>query len=156
MNTKNKNIIKDILQATPLLSMASITKDGKSWICTAFYAYDDKLKLYFLTPPTTQHSKNLEKNASVAISVFDTHQNPDDKKRGLQIFGACHKAAGNEIEKGLRIYGKRFVDFGKKILSPEDIEKSKMHSRFYVVVPQKIKIFDELVFGEEIWVTVVI
>lgn len=42
----NKSI-NEILSGNTLLSMASI-KDGKeSWIHTAYYAYSDKLRLYY-------------------------------------------------------------------------------------------------------------
>ncbi len=144
----------EILDANTLFSVASI-KDGKeSWINTAYFAYNHKLTFYFLTPTTAQHSKNVKENGSVAVSIFDTHQAVTGKKRGLQIFGTCHQATGKEIKEGIQVYGKRFSGFGERIHAPDDFEKFKMESRIYVVIPHTIKIFEEVVFGEEKWVTV--
>lgn len=154
MNVKTRHSITDILKANTLFSMASI-RDGKvSWINTAYFAYIPELKLFFLTPPTAQHSKNVEINNSVAISIFDSHQVVTGKKRGLQVFGVCHRAAGKEIKEGIRMYGKRFSGFAARVKALEDFERLKMESRIYVVVPHVIKIFDEVIFGEEKWVTV--
>ena len=149
----NKSL-SEILESNVLFSVASIKGGKESWINTAYYAYSNKLKFYFLTPPTTQHSKNIKHNDSVAVSIFDTHQAVTGKKRGLQIFGTSHRAMGKEIEDGIQVYGKRFSGFGERIHTPDDFEKFKMESRIYVVDPRVIKIFDEVIFGEEQWVTV--
>lgn len=146
--------IAEILKSNVLFSMASIKDKKESWINTAYFAYSNKLIFYFLTPPTTQHSKNIKHNDSVALSVFDTHQVVTGKKRGLQIFGTCHRATGKEIGEGIQVYGKRFTGFRERIHTPDDFEKFKMESRIYVIVPHAIKIFDEVNFGEEKWVTV--
>jgi len=146
--------LKEVLEANVLLSMASIKDRKESWINTVYFAYSDKLKFYFLTPPTAQHSQNIEKKKSVALSIFDSHQAVTGKKRGLQIFGECHRAREEEIKEGIKIYGKRFFGFAARVKVPEDFERLKMESRIYVIVPHSIKIFDEIVFGEEKWVTV--
>lgn len=146
--------LSEILETSTLFSVASI-KDGKeSWINTAYFAYNDQLEFYFLTPTTAQHSKNVKENGSVAVSIFDSHQAVTGKKRGLQIFGTCHRATGKEIKEGIQVYGKRFSGFGERIHTPDDFEKFRMESRIYVVVPNVIKIFDEVVCGEEKWVIV--
>ena len=149
----NKSL-NEILGNNTLLAVASIKDGGESWINTVYFAYNDKLILYFLTPPTAQHSKNIEKNNSVAISIFDSHQRVTGKKRGLQIFGICRRAREKEVKEGIRIYGKRFAAFAARVHSPNDFEKLKMESRIYVVIPRAIKIFDQVIFGEEKWVTV--
>lgn len=146
--------LNKILKSNVLFSMASIKESNESWINTAYFAYSDKLTFYFLTPPTAQHSKNVEENNSVAVSIFDSRQVVTGKKRGLQIFGICRRAKGEEIYEGIKIYGKRFSAFAAGIKRPEDFETNKMESRVYVIVPHTIKIFDEVIFGEEKWVTV--
>ena len=149
----NKSL-NGIFSSNILLSMASI-KDGKdSWINTAYYAYSSSLKLYYVSPPSTQHSKNIDRNTSVAVSIFDTHQNPTDQKSGLQIFGMCRQATGEEVAEGLTLYSERFPWLSKYIKTPEDFDKGILESKLYIITPHTIKILDEAVFGEEKWVTV--
>lgn len=134
--------------------MATVKDEAESWINTVCFSFTPDFNLYFLTYPTAQHSKNLEKNNSVAVTVFDTHQEP--KKRGLQIFGIGEKVGGLELAKAIANYAVRFPWLPKYITRPEDFAKTVLTSRFYVVRPKMIKIFDEKLFGKETWVTVLI
>jgi uncharacterized protein YhbP (UPF0306 family) len=154
--TINKSI-SEILNANTLLSMANIRKtDGEteSWICTAFYAFNNALDLYILTPPDTQHIQNLEYSKSVAVAIYDSHQEPTKHKRGLQVFGHCERAEGLKLVDGYRLYASRFVWLPDFIKRPEDFAKGIIQSKLFVICPQEIKIFHEPIFGEEIWVTV--
>lgn len=148
--------ITEILKPNILLSMASIKDKRESWINTVYFAYTTKLKLFFLTPTTAQHSKNVEENNSIAVSIFDSHQEVTGKKRGLQVFGVCRRAEGKEVKEGIAVYGRRFSGFAARVKALEDFERLKMESRIYVVTPHTIKIFDEVIFGEEKWVTVTV
>ena len=153
-DNKIRDSIEAIINSNTLLSMASI-KDGKeSWINTVYYAYDPQLIFYFLTSPTTQHSKNIEKHPSVAVSIFDTHQNPTDKKSGIQLFGSCHRVVDEEVAEGLRLYTERFTWLANYIKEPKDFDKGILESKLYVITPHTIKLFDEVIFGEEKWVIV--
>ncbi|MBI3955630.1 hypothetical protein HY339_00040 [Candidatus Gottesmanbacteria bacterium] len=143
-----------ILSSNTLLSMASIKDGTESWIHTAYYAYSSKLSLYYLSSPSAQHSKNVEQSQSVAVSIFDTHQNPTDKKRGVQLFGTCHRAVGGEVAEGLRLYTERFSWLANYIKEPRDFDKGTLESKLYIITPRTIKLFDEAVFGEEKWVII--
>ncbi len=134
--------------------MASIKSGKESWIHTAFYAYSSKLRLYYVSPPSAQHSNNIGQNESVAVSIFDTHQNPTDEKSGVQIFGMCRQAAGEDVVEGLKLYSERFSWLSKYIKTPEDFDKGILESKLYIITPQTIKILDEAVYGEEKWVIV--
>lgn len=149
----NKSL-NEIFLSNTLLSMASIKDEKESWIHTAYYAYSDKLRLYYLSAPSAQHSKNVESTPSIAVSIFDTHQAPESKKRGLQVFGQCRQAVGQEVAEGLTFYTERFPWIMKYITEPEDFDKGVLESKLYIIVPHTIKIFDEAMFGEEEWVVV--
>lgn len=146
--------LNKILSGNTLLSMASIKSGKESWIHTAFYAYSSRLHFYYVSPPSAQHSNNIGQNPSVAVSIFDTHQNPTDKKSGLQLFGTCRQAAGEEVAEGLKLYSERFPWLSKYIKTPEDFDKGILESKLYVIIPSSIKMLDESVFGEEKWVVV--
>lgn len=150
----NKSL-SQILNSNVLLSLATIKSDGKqskSWINTAYFCFGPTLNFYILTPPQTQHSKNLEKNSSVAISIFDSRQTSSGK-RGLQIFGNCAIASNKNIIEGYALYSARFPGLKQVIKSPADFDKDIIKSKLYKITPLQIKIFDEITFGEETWIT---
>jgi len=146
-----------ILDSNVLLSMATIKNKKESYINTVYYAYSNSLNFYYLSPPSAEHSKNLEKNTSVAASIFDSAQKlPTAKKSGLQIFGESKLAKGKELLEGLSLYAARYVWIVKYIKSPKDFFKRIIESKLYIIKPETIKIFDETTFGNEVWVTVTI
>lgn len=153
--TLNKSL-NEIVSGNILLSMASIKAGNTSWINTAYFGYTSKLALYFLSPPTAQHSQNILLNGAVAVSIFDSHQLSASQKRGIQLFGVCRRAVGLEIAEGLDVYSERFPSISGVIKSPEDFDKGIIKSKLYIILPKEIKIFDEQIFGEEKWVTVIL
>ena len=147
--------IKQILSSNTLFSMSSINKDNTPWINTAFYSFDENLNLYFLSDPNTIHTKNISDKKTVAVNIFDSHQKPEDEKKGLQLIGECHKINDEkEIFSAIKNYGKKYLSFGNLIKAVNDIAKNKMKARFYKIEINYISIFDEEFFGEETWVEV--
>ncbi len=148
--------IKGILEHNILLSMASIN-ENEAWINAGYYAFDEHLNIYYLTPPSSQHAKNLEMNPSVAVSVFDSHQtDPTKPKQGLQIFGTWSLVDATSLPRVTLLYAKRFPWLGSFIKHPLDWTKKILESRLYQITPKRIKIFDEPTFGEETWVEITI
>lgn len=147
--------ISSILEANTLFSMATVSGEDKSYINTAYFAFGKSLNFYFLSAPTTQHCKNIAKNKSVALTIFNSNQNdPTELKRGLQIFGSSRLAAGKELIEGFAVYSQRFSSILKYIKTPADFLKKIIQSRLYIIKPFLIKIFDEPIFGQEIWLSV--
>ncbi len=152
----NKSL-SSILESNTLLSMATVKNNKESYVNTVYYAYSDGLNFYYLSPPTAEHSKNLIKNNSVAVSIFDSRQNiPTNKKSGLQIFGTARLARSTELIEGIKLYSQRFIWFVKYIKTPRDFLKKVIQSKLYIIKPKQIKIFDETTFGDEVWITVTI
>lgn len=147
--------IYSILDENKLLSLASI-KDGKSWINAAYYCFDKYLNFYILSDPSTEHAKNIKDNSSVALSIFNSSQEWDDDKKGLQIFGRCHRAKLNELPVVIKLYTDRFASFGQFIKNPGDFAKNLLTSRFYVIKTDSLKLFDETNFGEEEFIELMI
>ena len=148
--------IDGILQKNVLFSVATVTEENnvaKAWVNTAYYAYSPAFEFYFVTPPTAQHSKNLEINPSAALSIFDSQQGFEGKQ-GLQVFGSGEKAEGDDLDNAYHHYAARFEWLRERISDPTHFEESGMESRLYVVKPHTIKIFDEVTFGPETWVEV--
>jgi len=147
--------VASILEATKLCSMA--TSNGTvPYINTAYFAYTNDLKIYFLSQPTLQHSLNLANNPAISLTVFDSSQPFASHLQGLQIFGECILTA-RQIERfAFDLYTKRFPKLLGKVPSFEDYERGVIKSRFYEINTHSIKIFDEPRFGKDVWITAIV
>lgn len=144
-----KTSIRDIISSNQLLSMA--TADGEDpHINTAFYAFDEELNFYILTPPDTRHGQNLEENHSVAVDIHDSNQEWTDDKQGVQMFGKAERM--ENPSRALDLYIERFPKLEEFASTAEELED--LDSRFYRIEIEKIKVFDEPRFGSETWITV--
>jgi uncharacterized protein YhbP (UPF0306 family) len=143
----------EILSSTRLLSMATIRQEGP-WINNALFSFDSTLDIFFLSPPTTTHSLAVLQDPRVAIAIVDSQQTGDLGKQGLQATGACRRADGEALTRGLRTYRERFPDVGTTLDSAEALEQSGMESRLWCIYLGEIKLFDEPRFGAETWIEV--
>ena len=140
--------VHSILEANELLGMATVCS-SEAYANTAYFAFNDQLDLYILSEPTTQHSVNVVQNPSVAVAIFDSHQPWTSDKRGLQLFGSCEMASGGDLTDAVACYLKRFAGLKKWVTSANDIIRGAINSKFYIMHVKSLKLFDELRFGKE-------
>ena len=98
-----KSVVR-ILEATQLCSMATVCDGGVGHINTAYFCYDDRLDIYFVSQASSVHIQNLATNSSMAVCIFDTHQPWDDWKTGLQLFGTARSTDKQEFKHGSEMY----------------------------------------------------
>lgn len=144
--------VSAILDETRVLGLATTTAGGSPAACNAHFAYDSECRLYILTPPTTSHIQNIQRDGRVAAVVSDTQQTGDGGMRGLQIVGRAAQASGQELEKGRAAYLERFPATAPALASEEAFEASGWESRIYVIWPEVVTVFDERRFGTERWI----
>ncbi len=150
-NDKLNHSVSKILNSNILCSIASI-KDGESYIHTAYFNFNKKLDLYYISDPSTQHTLNIEKNPSVAVSVYDSNQPWDNSKCGLQIFGKCEFASNAKLIEGTMLYLKRFAGLKQWIQHPDDFIRGAINTRLFLITSTSLKLFDEETFGEEVFI----
>lgn len=142
--------VKDILEQNILLTLSTFDKkNNQPCSSTAYYVFDKDLNLYFWSSPNTLHSKNIKQNSKVAVNIFDSSQKWGSLLKGLQIFGTAREASNKELLVGGTLYLKRFpkvIKFIKKIFG---FNSKKLESKMYKIEINKIKVFDEEVFGKE-------
>jgi uncharacterized protein YhbP (UPF0306 family) len=143
--------INKILSGNKLGAFATIN-NSESYINSAYYCFNSKMDLYFISDPTTQHIANIKTNPSVAVAIAKSDQSWDNNKNGLQLFGKCEQAKGLTLIEGTALYLKRFVALKQWITNADDFVKGAIGSQMYVVKISKIKLFDEEVFGEEVYI----
>ena len=134
-------IARSLLDASTLCAIATVARDGKAYVNTAYFGWSDELQIVWLSHPDAQHSRNIDANSSAAIAVFDSTQTWGNPDRGLQLFGTAHAARDRGAE---TIYAQRFPDYRHDEFSAY---------RLYALRPRRVKLFDERALGAGVFVT---
>jgi uncharacterized protein YhbP (UPF0306 family) len=140
-----------ILRENVLCSMATVTRDGRPHINTAYFSFSDRLELYFLSHPGSLHCQNLSGNPGMALTVFATAQRWAAPGLGVQLFGAGEETSGASAVEAERSYAARFRTYSSWKAAVREGERASQY-RFYRVGVTEIKILDEARFGDAVWV----
>jgi uncharacterized protein YhbP (UPF0306 family) len=147
--------IEQLLATNHACSIATVTPDGAPYINTAFYVYDKTWHLYIMTNPATVHAQNVAQDERCSMTIYDSHQVPAGKigLMGLQMFGHMKQVKGVKAGKVFGLYAKHFswtMTWAGTYRNMERITKS----RFFEFIPDRVKVFDEPRFGEDVYLTV--
>lgn len=137
-------IARTLLDAATLCAIATVSPRSRAHVNTAYFAWSPRLDIVWLSAPEAQHSRNLERDRSVAIAIFDTHQTWGKLDRGIQLFGTAGEARGATEREAERLYARRF-----KAYEPGSLPAY----RFYRFRPRRAKLFDERRLGGGVFVT---
>jgi uncharacterized protein YhbP (UPF0306 family) len=132
--TRLEAVARDLLDASRLCAIATVTADGDAYVNTAYFASNRELHLVWLSDPDATHSRNIQETRTTAITVYDSTQMWGKPDRGMQLSGAAHRATDAETRAAEALYGGRFPDFEAKDFAAY---------RFYIFRPVRVKLFDE-------------
>jgi uncharacterized protein YhbP (UPF0306 family) len=129
---------RDLLEASSLCAIATMTPDGDAYISTAYFAWAQDFRLVWLSHPEARHSRNVAVSGTAAIAVYDSRQIWGRPDRGVQLFGTARELGGAEADEAEAVYARRFPDYQHSGFATY---------RFYVLAPDRVKLFDEREFG---------
>lgn len=66
-------IIREYLDKTIHMSLATATQDGKPWVCEVHFTYDDNLNIYWRSKESRRHSQEIADNPRVAGNIVKQH-----------------------------------------------------------------------------------
>jgi uncharacterized protein YhbP (UPF0306 family) len=133
-----------LLDASRLCAIATVGRNGRAHVNTAYFAWSAAFDLVWLSEPRARHSRNIRGNGSVAVAVYDSRQRWGGRDCGVQLFGAAEEVAGAAAAGAAEVYAGRFPPYRKTRLG---------EYRFYVFRPRLMKLFDEREFGAGVFVT---
>ncbi len=142
--TRMEGVARRLLDASTLCAIATVTPSGRPHVNTAYFAWDGRLHLVWLSHPRARHSMNLASVSAAAIAVYDSGQRWGEPDAGIQLFGRAGEARGAALDAARRTYTSRFEAY-----DPEAFTSY----RFYVFRPRTVKLFDERALGEGVFVT---
>ena len=148
--------VSRILRDNVLCSISTVAPENRAHINTAYFAFSPDLVLYFLSDPASRHCRNLQRNPSMAMTVFDSTQTWGGRDRGLQLFGSCRRTVGARTMEAERVYAKRFRAYAMWMQGTDRVERrqaARLRSYgFFRFAPSKVKVFDEQELGAGVFV----
>src|SRR6266498_463695 len=106
--TRMTAIARELLDASPVCAIATVTSGGHAHVNTAYFAWSPEYDLVWLSEPRAKHSRNVRASNTVAVAVYDSRQVWGRPDRGIQLFGSAREADGADLESVEELYAKRF------------------------------------------------
>lgn len=135
-----KQLIKEVLDKGYLMSLATIDDKGV-WVADLIYVYDNNLNIYWMSDPDVRHSQAILNNGNVAGTITISSQGEDNL--GIQFSGKAEKVKESRHDLAVKHYSKR-----KKPI-PKETDDVLQGDSWYVLIPKKIELINEKLFGFE-------
>lgn len=134
---KDKKQVLDYLNKYKLMSLGTYYK--LPWAASVYYLFDNELNLYFVSSPETKHCVNIDNNPNVSVTIADSTQDPNGKKKGFQGRGLAKRVTSvSEVKEIIKSWNKRgFVPLTYKLFT------KVWKSRFYKIKLTDVQMFDE-------------
>ena len=147
-------LVQRILDNVSLCAMASVNVDGTAHANTAFFCIDSEWCMYFVSSEDAKHSRNIAERPSLAVTVYDSRQDWDDWKTGLQLFGTCFVVDGPRARLASALYKKRFPAYARWLHTLGRTTGLGTETSFFKFEPDSLKLLSEENLGEETFVAV--
>ena len=136
----------EILKRVTLATIGLTQRDGTPHVFTAFIAADEQLNVYFISARGTQHGSLLREEREAAMAVYDSQQEWDDWKEGIQMWGRLRLTGGEEEKEGRRCYETRFPVYREWLEGEgKDSEKAEVYRYEW----DRMRVLSEADWGEE-------
>jgi uncharacterized protein YhbP (UPF0306 family) len=133
-----EQVARRLMAAAPLCALATVSQGGRAHINHMYFAWSDRFEVFWYSDEDSVHSRNLARNSSAAITIYDSHQVNGRPDRGIQLFGVAAIAKGEEAS---QIYKGRF-----RAVDPSGYTAYRFR-------PRTVKLFDERALGPAMLVT---
>lgn len=138
------DVVRRLLDASTLCSLSTVSPGGRAHVNAMYFAWDDAFRVVWISDPGARHSRNLARNPSAAVMVYDSNQEWDGRDRGIQLFGRARRAERRVARAAEAVYVRRFPRYDAAELASYD---------FFVFRPSRLKAFDETELGSGTFVT---
>lgn len=140
-----RELIVDYFKGAKLMSLATCNKN-KPWVATVWFAFDDKLNLYFISQNFRRHVAEIKNNPNVAGTIANPHKDLGVKVRGIQFEGKASEVSVPELPKIFKLFVRRFPNAKANVKSIKNIIENTIKTRFYKIEPLRYVLFDEVNF----------
>ncbi|RSM91648.1 pyridoxamine 5'-phosphate oxidase family protein [Kibdelosporangium aridum] len=106
-------IARAVLDENSYMTLATADESGVPWASPVWFATENYRELYWLSSPTTRHSKNLAVRPKLSIVVFDSTVVPG-AAQAVYMTGTAAQVPENDLEPALSVYSGVSVRSGLK------------------------------------------
>jgi len=99
MNDKGKKILKQIRYAT----LSTVDETGAPWAAPVWYVFDDNFDIYWWSPTEAQHSKNININPNIYVTIFNSAL-PEGEGIGLYLRVRASEVSEGELDAAIELY----------------------------------------------------
>jgi ribonuclease HI len=134
----------EYLALIPVMQLAT-AHDNQPWIANVYFVADEARNIYWLSVPERRHSKEIDENAHVAISIAVKQDLP---VIGVQAEGEASVVLNEaEVKRILDTYTAKYDGAGKDFY--ERFVAGTNHHQLYKLTPSKLVLFDEVHFKSD-------
>src|SRR5918993_6050987 len=136
-------IARTILDSILYMVLGTADNSGNPWVSPVYFASKSYREFYWMSSPDVTHSRNILVRPQISIAVFDS-QVPVGKGQAVYMSAVAEELAGDDLERGLRIYNGRFQDPAEhrvRIIAPGDVQAPALY-RLYRAVAQEHWVLD--------------
>ena len=141
------------LQNVPLMSLS--VGAAVPNVCPVYFTLYDETSLCFVLNLNSMHAKLLGKTDAASVAIYDSSRPRTSPKIGIQMIGSCKQASVAESLKVRERYAQRFPENIKDTTVSEAVASAMAGLRFFIFIPNEIKILDEPRFGGETYISLV-
>ena len=137
--------VQAYLAAHHVMTLATGGDEGL-WAAAVFYVHED-WALYFLSAPTSRHSRNIAHSARVSATIQEDYSDWREIK-GVQLEGAAARLPGGEEDRIRGLYAAKFPLLRNTADAPGAIAAALKKVGWYRLDPQRAYFIDNSVaFG---------
>lgn len=142
-----------IVQEVQLMALS--VGSGVSNVCPVYFALYDDTSFCFVLNLNSRHAKLLGGTDAASVAIYNSSQLRAKPKAGIQMTGSCKQASIAESIKARERFAERFPEDIENTTVTEAVARTMGGLRFFIFVPNEIKILDESRFGEETYIDLV-
>ena len=106
-------IARAVLDDNSYMTLATADESGVPWASPVWFATEDYHQLYWLSAPSTRHSRNLAVRPELSIVVFDSTVQPLSGQ-AVYMMATAKQVPEADLEPGLDVYSRVSVRRGLK------------------------------------------
>lgn len=137
IDSKNPEILaqaRSIIANNIYCTLSTCSDDGYPWVSPVFFAYDEKLCLYWSSAIVAKHSQNLyDNNGRAAIAIFNSSVS-EGTGEGLYFYGVASELNPDCLGRVLKLLHNRAK---KQLKTTVDDYQNNSPRRIYQFQPQK-------------------
>lgn len=92
---------REVLDEVRYVVLGTIDEDGQARTSPVYFVPHGYQDLYWVSDPTTHHSRNLERDDRVSGVVFDSTVPPGPRQRAVYVTGTAKEVQADEIAQHL-------------------------------------------------------